>query len=501
MEFITRTTRIVPNAAAQRRLESTLVHLSNHWLPVNPVSLGAVQNRLLSGDYEQDRGQLLVDLQADLPLLSHCLKYLRAQIPDSDTLIDPYRDLLSIDYNNLQRMLLVKANAISTHRFANAGKVRADLTRQSVVAGSAAFIIASEVAVETGELQPSDAAYCTLLRQLGTQLIAWNYPSVLSSATRTGRGDSHAISAYLKQVIGISPEQISRHFAKRWLLEPDFAESINQDRSQKFDSPSLMIPSPITPNPMTTVCEFGELYSKMQSANTRKSAEKEWQKRENEFLRLAPRLKYQELQQAVEEETGAALEQIDQALTKRASISVPLTLTENAKAIAPAQPRSFDANQFLKRCPAHIQSLFRGVYEEIRSTGPSVEALQSLVSKAIPASGFTSGVIYMLDPIRAELVPAAKIGDHRRVLNSKIAPLVKQTALDAFNSETPLRKEEISDDGMHLEHVCSAFGDATKPGVLLLEIDRYADLDDSQNSTLYFKAIRQCLHDCLDVNR
>ena len=73
--------------------------------------------------------------------------------------------------------------------------------------------------------------------------------------------------------------------------------------------------------------------------------------------------------------------------------------------------------------------------------------------------------------------------------------------LAALNSQIPVKREDTLLFGERVSIVSGAFGDAEKTGVLYLEIDNSQVDVSSMEPVLRFKAIQQCLNECLNLKR
>ncbi|MFN8391746.1 MAG: HDOD domain-containing protein [Bdellovibrionota bacterium] len=496
MEILSKSIRVIPDVATQRKAESTLAHIGGAWLPVNPILCEQIQEKFRSGEYANDRAQLVDDLCGDLSLLTHAVKFLRARVEEPVPSLQPLRELMTIDDSTLSKLMLAPFTSLSRHRLSASNRLKNDIFKTTFHAANAAHTIALQGASEGLAIQPENARFCTLFRQLGWNLIAWNYPSVLAGVLRSTRSNPKDTGRNLRKVLGMTPEELGSRYANDWLLAPELRDVIQSaSQSQPFgaDRPTSSLYL------LQSACELGESFSRLRSPERFPHAEREWERKSDQLKALAPNLAVTSLQAVVDETTDQQIELMQRATAKARPTRVSVTVTPKV-AQRDKTPRSFAGNQFLQKCPEHIQEQFRQVYDSIKEAGPCVEALQSLVTKAIPASGFASGIIYLLDQRRFDLVPAAKFGGSERSAHPKIKKLFESSAQDALTSDLPVRKEDVSDDGISVEHVSAAFGDSSTPGVLLLEVGDEASTDPAHNTTLYFKAIRQCLNDCLALS-
>ena len=489
LNYISKTTRIVPNPAAERKAESARICVNSGWLPLNPLLLQEIQQKLESGVYVENRTQLFDDLRGDLSLFTHAIRFMRNRLTEPEPTVNPAAGLAELDDEDLRKMLLTPALRHSKHKLSGINKLRSDIIKSSYASGNAAHAIAVEGVSAGVDIEPNSAYSCALLRQLGWNLIAWNYSPVLGSVLRNSKSEEEAARA-TKALIGISPIELSAEYAREWLLTPELRDAIQPNYSSYFGSATARV------HAIRSVCEVSEAFGRTQAPSRFPGAEKQWERKSKQLESLVPEIDLQAFKSAVEEQTGRQLESLHQAAIKRRPATVQIFAAE--KAVAHSK-RSFESNTFLRKCPEAMREQFRPVYDEMKDNAPSAAALQSLVSKAIPAAGFAGGVIYLLDGRNSDLVPAIKIGAAINNISKHLNSLLAASAEEAFNSEVPMRKEEIVDNQLHVEHISASFGRAEKPGVLLLELSAEAAQTPEHDGTLYFKAIRQCLHDCLAI--
>ncbi len=492
MEYVSKTTRVIPDFAAQRKAESTLAHVKRGWLPVNPTVLQEIQSKFQQGEYTENRQALLDDTKEDLALLTHAAKCIRARVDEPAPILNPLRDILDLADEEIERMFFVGPNQISTHKITSCTKLRLNVIRKSILTADTAQILAQEVNDSGIDVDVESAFGAAAFHEVGWNLIAWNYPDLLASARREARKDRDLTAKRLKQILGSSPGQLSAYFASQWLFEPTLRDAV-APRTTAAAAHEIIGGSPA--KLLSTLRETAGIFAAIETGEASKEEVKQWDACREELKILAPELTVDRLAKKVVAAAEAKLDRLNHATSTRRIVVMPATRTE----VTTGPERSFEANRYLQRCPEEVREVFKPVYDAIQDVGASIEALQSLVASAIPAAGFTGGCIYMLHATKASLVPAVKIGATFRASDSRLRSLMEASALESFNSAAPLHKQELTEEGHMLEHVCAAFGDAQRPGVLLLEVSRNASASTEFDSLVAFKAVRQCLHDCLNM--
>ena len=488
MLLVSKSIRIVPSSPdRERKAQATLAHVTKGWIPPNPATFEKIHLDVHSGRYDYDRTPLVEEVKSDLSVLTHVAKFLRNRLEEPTPSIHPLRDLHAVSEEDLRAMFACTPGKISKHRITGSTRIKSEILQTTLAASSAAQLIATKASESDLPVSSETAYVSTAFRNLGWNLIAWNYPDLTSSALRVARGDRKAAGAYLKNVLGYSPEELSEKASSAMLLQPEIRDAI------ALGTPGRqLVTASIESRLLATVSDLGESFTRVNRPGASESDRKDWQQRSKELVALAPGLDVEELAAEVHETAGRAAVQWG-SVTSRATRAPREEETPAQK----APKRSFDANRYLQKCPETIKAEFKPVYEEIRGDGASVDALQSLVGKAIPAAGFSGGCIYLMHNLKPNLIPAVRLGTAPTGRNKKLQSLLEASAMEAFNSDVPMRKQEMTEDGLVMEHVCAAFGDAERPGVLVLEVSREVAGDPEYDSALMFKAVRQCLHDCL----
>lgn len=501
MGYISKTTRVIPNFAAQRKMESTLAHVSKGWFPLDPVLLQQINEKFQEGFYESNPRALLEDVKGDLALLSHTAKFIRARIEEPVAVLNPLRDLRFLPPDELERLFSISSHHVSKHKLSGCGKVRMQMLKNAVIAANTAEVFAGEARASGTAVDVDTAFSATAFQQIGWNLLSWNYPDLVSRTLRSTQRDRTEASIQLKSVLGISPNQMSAHFASSWLFEPLLGHSISGNnglsiRENSEEKESLRV--------LASVKDAAESFAAIETGLASKKDEAIWEARQANLRTIIPDVDFSSVGKKVAEKSGAFLERLEYQTAAKRSIAVTQAIsrsaTESASRASAATERSFASNRYLQKCPEELQELFKPIYAAITDVGASITALETLVKDALPASGFSGGCIYLLDPLKANLVPAVKFGESHQVRGSKFQTLLETAALESFTSDTPMRKQEITDTGDVLEHVCASFGDAQRPGVLLLEVSERSAQAPDFDSTLVFKAVRQCLHHCLDIH-
>jgi hypothetical protein len=160
-------------------------------------------------------------------------------------------------------------------------------------------------------------------------------------------------------------------------------------------------------------------------------------------------------------------------------------------------------NSYAAKCPSNIQDLLKAVYRYIKPHGVSPEAVQLLVSLAMPRAGFASGCIFLADESTYALTPRLRIGPFplsRYKVNSADNALAASVLSESFLCNYPLRESGAYMFGEQVSYICSAFGKNQRTGVLYLELSEERLKASDEETLIVFRALRHCLNDSLAMH-
>ena len=481
----------------ERRLQRAIQHTSQHWFPINPEVLHSIREGLDSGAFELDITFLLTSLKQDFALFTYCIKELlplatRQGAPTSVT-SDPIKLLRWGGVERLKSILGSDRQPPTTHSLDQCEPFLVNRLTETSLAASAAQVLAT-----TRELD-GDTVFCHgVVRQIGLNLIAWNYPSVYSRVIRS-LSPSLTLDDALTQELGFSPALLAMR-----LLRPS-------------TDPSSIEGSKIATTWATydTLCSVGEALARANSPEIYPTAERDWSQAQKFLDRSLGAQGIELIRKRTLENTALYQREIPELFTQISSFTPEEKVKRYRKGL-----RSKD-NQYLKFCPPFIQSALENLYGEMPSGEVSKLAIEKLVKQLFPQAGFTGGCVYVIDPTSMTLAPRVSFGNLRlRTLRSlplqpnagkAIGPLVSEVisthvrsardlALAALSCDQPLVERSESESDAAVVALCGVIGKKRKVGVIYLELPEKA-LDDNDQLTLnIFKALRQALCDALLVD-
>jgi hypothetical protein len=185
----------------------------------------------------------------------------------------------------------------------------------------------------------------------------------------------------------------------------------------------------------------------------------------------------------------------------RKTISSPAQNARNAT--AQIGMKLFQANTYIPKCSADLQERFKRVYGYVLPDRASDQAIAALMGIVFPYTGFTRGCIYIVDQRTNALVPRLRVGDctlsRYKALNGSLVNPDGSPIVEALYCRVPIKQENVFLHGELVSHISGALGNAEPVGVLYLEVTEALVESGSITSLIYFRAVRQCLMDCMGI--
>lgn len=461
------------------KLELVCERVVDGWFPLDPALLMLIRRRLEEGYYEDSIDKLREDLSQDFSLYTFCLKELvrlardrghpEAQLEQifASVSLNEYRQLLAMDEQMFSAYPLHEMSPSQAARLAES-MMSAEVARSL----SHSFNIAGELAYS-----------CSLFRQLGTTLIAWNYPSVYKVAVeRCERpGDLDGI---LSEMLGFSPADLGLTLAHSWNLPQSLVEGLSSNPQESSVGETLQ-----------KICEMGELFAQIQLQNSYPNRRGDW----NEGLSEITSYLSEEELTLISEKVASSCAHYFRAVPD--IFTWPLT---SAKRVRP--PRTtFEEylyhNPFIKHCPLPVRGKLMQLYHELKPGVVRRELVELLVKEIIPEMRFSSGCIYTVESSAARLVPRLVIGsggkENFRSYDFAAPYAANYSVVAALRSEIPVEERTVRPDGSSADTISGVLGDSQKTGVLYLELSQELGHDPRAKPIIYFKAARLALMDVL----
>jgi hypothetical protein len=457
--------------------------------------LASVRRGLDSGAYDLDTTFLLQDLKGDFALLTFCLKELlkhgtSARIPLA-VLGDPIALLRWGGVQRVRTVLNSEKHPPRTHTLGATDALLGERLRHTAITATTAELLSERAGVG------GEGAFCHgIMRQIGLNLIAWNYPTLYARVLGALSARS-SLDDELSKELGFSPAMLAMRVMRPSIDTSPTAEHVRTTWSA-YDQ----------------LCEIGEALARASSPELYPSAQHDWNKA-GDFIRGSIGLDGLDLvcRRAVENtvQYKKALPGTFEALARLDPESAISTFMRSVRS---------RQNPYVDRCPIPTRSRLVSLYGEMPAGEVNRAAVERLVKQIIPAAGFIGGCVFVVDPAAMSLIPRTLIG---KVSLRRLAPVVLRVApgaamaalitehissarrplMDlaaaAFDCEQPLIERDETGRNSSIAGIYSCLGKKRKIGVLYLELPS-ADLAGADQTALTtFKALRQALCDALLV--
>jgi hypothetical protein len=482
---------------SERRLEKASKHVAALWFPINPQLLSNIREKFEKGAYERSPEKLLSDLKKDFALFTFIVKELMpiaaAQRIEDAIRHNPAELIRWAGPARIQAMVMDDSNLPQSHIFHALEPFQADRLRETAIIASTAEILS-----ESHNLDP-DTGFCHgVIREIGLNLIAWNYPTMYARVVKS-LTPSTTLDEALSKELGFSPSLLAMR-----VLRPHASshESENAALEQTWST-------------YEQLCEVGEALARSENPETYPSAENDW-KLASEYLKKTVGDKGVDLikNRAVEhsQEYQKTLNSLFRSLEE---------FNPERKVSGHKKRATSRKNKYLPYCAPEIQAALKNLYAEMADAKAARAVLESLLRTIIPQAGFTGGCVFIVDPVAMALMPRTVFGDvrlrpiERIALRQSLAGInssgIVTDAIQSSRCETDLAAAALScaqpvierhEDMLssNLTGMYGSLGDARKVGVLYLEAPEASDMLADQQSMSTFKAMRQALADALQLD-
>ncbi|RMG43546.1 MAG: HDOD domain-containing protein [Candidatus Dadabacteria bacterium] len=485
----THTQQVGGSSKLNRQLKLACERVNSAWLPVNQEVLKLIRERLADDYYHQDRARLINDLKKDVSLFLYALRELTRILNEKgcNNASLPADLFKTASIDDFKQILSVPADWISQHHLSDMNEAQGQQIQNTVVSATVAQELGKSFYVDS-----TTTFSCSLLRQLGLTLIAWNYPTIYERALKKLK-PGERIDLYLSRILGFSPSLLGLTIAREWNLSP-LVRKVMGDK--KVSAEELSKTDDIT-DTLSKVCKIGEVFARMSDPRVPEVSHEEWQK----------------ASQVIQEKLGpAGFKLLENKIAEqlKSYASVAPDMLRCAPPESPTGPPKearraylYQRNRYITRCPPLLQEQLKELYRNLDSQAVSRENVNFLIKEVIPATGFSRGCIYLIDIDTKVLMPRLAIGDSRLIDYKPVAYSQVHAdfnpVLAAYKSKTAVMEEQVELDGRIVSYIAGVIGETQRAGVLYLEISD--DLLNGQNSNplYYFKAICQALSDCLTL--
>ena len=471
---------------ASRYIRAAYSFVSEQWLPINPEVVSKIQRSLSQGKYSDDVVALIGDIKRDAALYTFCVKRLveliQEALPDDTISVTPTELLESAGVDYLES-IIIEARGFQS-RFSAATPKQLALLKNVMISATASQSLAEHQSI-SGEL-----AYATaLFRQLGMTLIVWNYPHIYDRVTDL-KEDGESIDLTLSKMLGFSPGLLGYSIAKEWGLCPELRIALGDKSAQAGVSEETVARA----QALEKICLVGEALARANDPQSYPTAQADWKMAKIEILKHLGPDGFQLLTERVRENIRLY------EIAFPTDFASAHTLTPKGETASAQSTIGFVNNLYAKYCNPSVQEVLKEIYSRLDGKTVSRENVETLVRDCFPLAGFSRGCVYILEPETFTLTPRLAIG----VTSLSDYKAVRYTSSDESdpviaayrNGATPVTDNPY---GSPERFIAGVLGTSQRAGVLVLELSEEARRAEEPNPMATFKALRQALADCLNL--
>jgi hypothetical protein len=440
---------------------------------MNPEILKRVRDGLDQGTYDKDFNLLIDELKGDFALFTFVIKELSqkavVESAPQSVINNPIELIRWGGAKGIRDVLIEQQKIPSIHSLQWSEPFQVQRLRETAIIASTASVLS-----EKKNLDPELGFSRGVIREIGLNLIAWNYPSVYSKVLDNLTAEQNLDDELAKE-LGFTPALLGMR-----LLRPDRAAD-----------PQAIEGEDVSWATYDELCDIGEVLARAENPETYPSAANDWQKAKN-FLN-----------DTIGEEAITVIR--DQAVksSKHYQKSLP-EVFGNIDAFDPEKKitrhrkatRSID-EKLLNFCSQQMQESLKNLYAELSDNAVNKALVAKLLKDIVPQAGFTGGCVFVVDPSSLSLKPRTLIGQvqMRQITNVALEP--GDAAVSALSSTQPIVKNDQDSDAT-LTGIYSALGGRKKIGVLYLETPQGTPSAPPSEDTLgVFQVIQKALSDVL----
>ncbi len=471
-----------------KHLELACKHVSDAWFPVNEGLLRKIQQSIEHGYYKRNTAALINDVKKDFSLFTHCLRKL-SQIVASQLgkPFSPVQMLEAAAYDELANILKVEPRKISVHQLERANDEQSAQIQFTMTSAAVAETVSSTKEVNSGVVFS-----CSLIRQLGLALVAWNYPHVYKRAVVSLK-DGNQLDDAIAKVLGFSPTALGVQISRQWRLTPEVAIAIGDSTIlERLDHEEGRVARE-SATLIDKICEVGEAFARATNSQKYPTANRDWNTARHEIQRALGSDGLKLIQQNV----SSVLSAYAASFPKIAS-----TESTQPKQSAASKDHGYQLlsdNQYARRLNKALQDQLEEVYKRIDPRAINKEALDYFAREVVPQFGFAGGCVFLIELDTGRLLPRLSMGSadlSRFKAVSTKSRIVPDPIATAFECASPLTESQVESFGqVNTTFIAGGIGNTQRIGVLYLEIDSKAPTGDLNR----FKALRQALSDILNV--
>ncbi|MEN9845299.1 MAG: hypothetical protein RIS36_446 [Pseudomonadota bacterium] len=399
-----------------RRLQRAVRHVNCLWFPFNPTVVEEIESAGLYEFSTTDPSRVLSVIRKDAALLGFVLVRLLRERADAP--LNPNNPAALISRAGPTRIKGIVAEGLQTssaHKLQSSQPFQLSRLAETMIAASTV-----EALCKGKNFDPL-AGFCkVILRDLGMNLIAWNYPSVYKEVLDSV--DTQRVEDAIERSLGFSPRELAHVLT----LAPKQGGVV---ATTPLDPADQIFDHYISVGEALARAEFPETYS---------SSREDW---------------------------SYASKYLSENLGRDFSSTIRNVIVANSSAYYKMCPTHFKRlvkfdparhhgarpglsrivfNPFVKECSVEIQEALRALYDTMPDGTPDRASLSAILTTLIPKAGFTGGCLFVANKRSGILTPGRIIG---RVRAMEVGPVPLWTSQESYSNKSSFHQAK-SPQGM-----------------------------------------------------
>lgn len=456
-----------------RRIDRALQHVSKPWFPMNPEVVKRVREGLESGKYENDFNSLLSELKTDFALFTFLVKELaqRAALANESQalLANPIELIRWGSGSHLKEILSEQQKIPSMHSLHWSEPFQIQRLRETAIIATTASVLS-----EQKNLDPELGFSRGVIREIGLNLIAWNYPSVYTQVLARLKPEQ-VLDDELAKELGFTPALLAMR-----LMRPDSSAEPGDELAEDGSWATY-----------DELCEIGENLARAENPETYPSAENDWNKAKSFLTNAIGEKAIGVIRSRVVETSQQYKKSLPEVFGSIDQFDPQQNIEKHKRAARAIEER------YLKFCPETVQKALKEMYSEMTNESVNKALVGRLLKDIVPEAGFTGGCVFVVDPSSLSLKPRTLIGkvQMRKITNVELEP--GDAAVSALSSPQPVIQLAEDIPNSSFAGIYSALGSRKKVGVLYLEKPQPSSANPDDGTLGVFEVIRKALCDAL----
>jgi hypothetical protein len=464
-------------------------YLSSSWIPFSTQILSDFEMAL-----NQSPEQARHIIKQDYAAYANLLKYSGDITDESSTSFDIY------DHSHLVSFLENLKTKEPVHKLEKSSNLALSTLKYSVISATTAEMVASAV-----DLDQDYAFICSMTRQVGLLLVAWNYPRIFAKAQMNVSELGGNLSQEIEKILGLSPSKLAADICLQWPGAEEAKASVTSADSQKIKNSGFALKlSEVEDNSKASrlnyCLDLGDAMARLSNPDSYPQHSKQWQSATEELKTCIGPDALSMIQNKLSDLSGSY---------SSPEFTFPISLEPRKNlshtAVFRVVDRLIAGNEWITKCHKLHQERFKNIYSLVDKRGISTDALNELILNLMPDLGFNKGCVYRFEENRMVLIPLLRLGSSDlkdfKVLSCSDAKVLKHPAIMATAYTTPVIQDNVLVNNEWVSAIAAVFGKSTRKAVLYVELsEEMAASIDRREAVVHFKAIQKTLADCFNLD-